>query len=187
MADWKASGIFMTRLSAGFQRLFEGAAMIGAFALIGIALMISSDVFIRWLTGRPLIGVFEFSGILLVIVTFLPLALVLFTNQQLRIDIIHQYASGKAAAALGLLDAAIGILVFGLLLWIGTEETLKAYQGRFLLRGMIEIPTWIPNIMICIGTALAVLALIIQAAEYLLRIAGFNLGQDDIKIDGDNS
>ena len=162
----------MTRLSRLLTRLFEGAATIGAIGLIAIAVMISVDVFMRWATGRPIVGVFELSGVILVLVTFLPLGLVLFTNQQLRVDIILEHVRGRPSAALGLLDAAIGLIVFGLLLWIAFEEFLKAYHGRFLLRGMIEIPTWIPTAMICLGTLLGVLALLHQAADYVLRLMG---------------
>jgi len=160
----------MSKLSRFLSRLFEGAATIGAIGLIAIALMITIDVFVRWATGRPIVGVFEFSGVLLVMVTFLPLGMVLFTNQQLRVDIILELVKNKTVAVLGLVDVAIGLIVFGLLLWIGTDEFLKAYQGRFLLRGMIEIPTWIPNAMIWMGTLMAILALAYQGVEYVIRL-----------------
>lgn len=168
----------MKKLSALLLRLFEFSATIGAFGLIAIAVMITTDVLVRWISSRPITGVFEFSGVLLVMVTFLPLGLVLFTNQQLRIDIIQQYVKGRVAAGFGLIDAAIGLLVFGLLLLVGTEETLKAYNGRFLLRGMIEIPTWIPNAMICAGALFAVLAHAFQTVDYVRSLIDPDANRD---------
>lgn len=162
----------MSRVSRLLSKLFTVAATIGALGLMAIALMICIDVFMRWLTGRPITGVFEFSGVILVMVTFLPLALVLFNNQQLRVDIAQEALSGKPASALSLLDALMGLIVFFLLLWIGVEELIKAYEGRFLLRGMIEIPTWIPIAMISVGTLLALVALAYKAVEHVLNLTG---------------
>ncbi|WP_157173578.1 hypothetical protein [Pseudaminobacter salicylatoxidans] len=90
----------------------------------------------------------------------------------MRVDIIFDWVRGRAVAGLALLDVATGLLVFGLLLWITTGEFQKAYEGRFLLRGMIEIPTWIPLGMIWAGTALVLVALLFQGMEALRRLAG---------------
>ena len=60
-----------------------------------------------------------------------------------------------------LLDALAGLLVFGLLLWAGSKEFFKAYQGKFRLRGMIEIPTTVEIGFILYGSALILIALIV--------------------------
>ncbi|MGB3832669.1 MAG: TRAP transporter small permease [Mesorhizobium sp.] len=148
------------------------AATLGAAGLIAIAVMITVDVSVRWATGKAIGGVFELACVLLVLVTFLPLGLVLHDERQLRVDILPGLLKGKALAAIDLLDCAVGILVFGLLLDVATGEFAKAYQGRFLLRGLIEIPTWIPTLMIWAGALSALVALAFKALETVQVLRG---------------
>lgn len=162
----------MRCLVRNLKRILEFASALGAVALIAISLLVSVDVLLRWILGRSIVGVFEISSVLLVMATFFPLGLVFFRGEQLRVDIIFEWVKGRPASLLSLLDVAIGVVVFGLLLWIATGEFQKAYSGRFLLRGMIEIPTWIPLGMICTGAALALLTLMVQVIQAVLRLMG---------------
>lgn len=160
----------MSSLTKALETLFRAGAIVGALGLIAIAVMITTDVFVRWLTGRPLLGVFEFSTVLLVLVTFLPLALVIFQNKQLRVDILTTHLKGRPGALVALIDVLIGLIVFGLLFWIATEEFWKAYSGRFLLRGRIEIPTAIPNGIIVAGAFLVLVALLQRGVALLIAL-----------------
>jgi TRAP-type C4-dicarboxylate transport system permease small subunit len=164
----------MRTLTRILDMLFRAAALVAALALMAIAIMITSDVLLRWLTGHPLTGVFEFSTVLLVLVTFLPLALVQFRNQQLHVDILTEHIKGRPGAALTLLDALAGLCVFGLLLHTSFNEFLKAYLGGFLLRGMIEIPTAIPLGTIVVGTVLMLLALVHRALHSGMDAVGLD-------------
>lgn len=160
------------RVSNILGRILEWASGLGAVALIAISILVSVDVSMRWTTGRSIAGVFEVSSVLLVMATFLPLGLVLFRHEQLRVDIIFDWVRGRVLTGLAAIDVATGLIVFGVLLWISTEEFQKAYNGRFLLRGMIEIPTWIPLAMIWVGTALVMLTLLFQGIEICLQLLG---------------
>ncbi len=171
----------MSGLARYLNRILELASMVGALALMAISVLVSVDVALRCLTGRSIVGVFEVSSVLLVMATFLPLGLVLFRQQQLRVDIVFEWAQGRLSSLLTMVDVATGLIVFGLLLWIATEEFQKAYNGRFLLRGMIEIPTWIPLAMIWAGAAFALLTLVFQGVQIVLRFAG----REDGSADGD--
>jgi len=139
------------------QMLF---VQIGAFGLLVLSVMLTVDVLFRWITGRPFVGVFEISQVLLVLVTFSAVGAVHSDNRQLSVDILSARAKGKTAKFLRLFDASIGIIVFGVLLWKSWEELLKAIQGKFLLRGMIEIPTAFPLSFILIGTFSIVVSLL---------------------------
>ena len=136
------------------------SASLGAGALILLSLGITCDVLIRWITGRPITGVFELASLTLVVAIFFPLGFMQHQKLQIRVDIITSHARGRWAVALDLLDAVVGLLVFGLLLWAASKEFLKAYEGKFLLRGMIEIPTTVEIGFIIYGTTLILIALI---------------------------
>src|SRR5690606_4357564 len=118
----------MRCLVRNLKRILEFASALGAVALIAISLLVSVDVLLRWILGRSIVGVFEISSVLLVMATFFPLSLVFFRGEQLRVDIIFEWVKGRPASLLSLLDVAIGVVVFGLLLWIATGEFQKAYS-----------------------------------------------------------
>lgn len=139
--------------------LLRLSASLGALSLVAIGLMVTADVLIRWATGRPISGVFEVTSLMLVVAIFLPLGFMQYEKLHIRVDIISSRARGRWAAALDVLDAAAGILVFGLLLWAAAGEFLTAYRGSFRLRGIIEIPTALQIGFIVFGTALILVAL----------------------------
>lgn len=153
-------------------------ANFGAITLMLLALMVTIDVCVRKVTGRPLVGVFELSEVLLVVVTFSAVGLVHLDNRQLSVDILSSRVRGKRAAALRLFDAFIGLLVFGLLLWKSSEEFLKAYAGKFVRRGMIEIPTAIPVGFIALGALCIVVALIFVLWRSMRQLAGHDEGTE---------
>lgn len=136
-------------------------ARLGAIALLLLSAMVTVDVVTRWVTGRPFVGVFELSEVLLVLVTFSAVGLVHLDNRQLSVDILSSRARGRKAAALRLFDAVVGLLVFGLLLWKSVAEFFKAYQGGFMRRGMVQIPTAIPVGFVVLGSLCIVVALVI--------------------------
>ena len=150
----------MTRRSDQFiASLLKGFARLGAALLLLLSLMVTVDVVTRWITGRPFVGVFEISEVLLAIITFSAVGLVHLDQRLLTVDILSHRARGRRAAALRILDALIGLLIFGLLLWKSTEEFFKAWAGGCARRGMIESPTAIPVGFIALGSLAIVLAL----------------------------
>ncbi len=144
------------------ERLLIYSAWVSGIALFCLAAMITVDVFVRWLTGRPFIGVFEVSQVILVVVTFLAIGLVQYRQRQLRVDIFSARAKGLSARLLTVLDCVIGLAFFGLLLWTGGMEWVKAYTGEYLRRGMVEIPTAIPLAFLVIGTFFMCLTLLFR-------------------------
>src|SRR5688572_4567924 len=139
--------------------LLRLSASLGAVSLVVIALMVTGDVAIRWATGKPVSGVFEIASLMLVVAIFLPLGFMQYEKLHIRVDMISSRARGRWAAALDVLDAAAGLLVFGLLFWAAAHEFLTAYRGGFRLRGIIEIPTALQIGFIVFGTALILVAL----------------------------
>jgi TRAP-type C4-dicarboxylate transport system permease small subunit len=147
------------------DRLLQGAALVGGAALLLMAVMVTTDVLLRTVTGRPVTGVFEATETMLVAVIFLVLGLVEWQHRQLNVDILTGATRGRLRLAFTVLDKGLTSLVLGILLWLAANEWLKAWQGNFLRRGMVEIPTVIPLGLLVVGTALAMLA----AAVGLLR------------------
>jgi TRAP-type C4-dicarboxylate transport system permease small subunit len=146
-------------------------ATLAGFMLAAMSVMVTADVAVRYSTGRPVIGVFELAETLLVYCTFLSLAYVQLKNQQLRVDILSARARGRLAGVLNLLECIASIFVYGLIALYSGHEWVKAHQGGFLRRGMLEIPTSYLLAPITVGAALVVLVLLWQLLQASRQIA----------------
>ncbi len=146
-------------------RILRAFAVANGIVLLVLATMITTDVLVRWVAGRPIVGVFEFAEILLVPVIFFVLPLVQFTNRQIRVDGLSAQARGRSLAALRFLDQVLGLFLFGLLLWAGSEYWLEAWRGDYVGQGMLQIPSVIPMGFLVFGTFLMCVTLLFLLAR----------------------
>jgi TRAP-type C4-dicarboxylate transport system permease small subunit len=166
------------------DRLLSPVAAAAGTMLGVMSVMVTADVAIRWWTGRPVIGVFELAETMLVYATFLALAYVQLKNQQLRVDILSARAKGRLAGLLSLIECTASIFVYGAIALYTGHEWLKASQGGFLRRGMLEISTTYLLTPITVGAALVVLVLVWQLIKSVRQIV---TGVDELRIAGPSS
>ncbi len=146
----------LTNLALALER-------IAGIALIGIAIIVTSDVLTRWFTGSPIVGVFEISSVMLVAVTLLAVPGLLLRQKQLRVDIAFEHAGPAVKRAIVVFDAVVGFGLLATLCRLAVVETDSAYFGGYLINGMIALPKWIPFLMIALGSGLGALVLLLHA------------------------
>ncbi len=139
-------------------RIMGWVAMFAGALLFLMALTVSTDVVKRAITGKPILGVFEGVEMLLVAVTMGVLGLVEWQHRQLNVDVFTHRARGRFAVLLVVLDKALALLLIGILVKMAADEWLKAWNGWYLRRGMVEIPIVVPLGLILIGAVLCWLA-----------------------------
>ena len=161
MADHEAND----RVERVLDRALFPVAVLAGLMLGVMSVMVTADVAVRWSTGRPVIGVFELTETMLVYCTFLSLAYVQLKNQHLRVDILSARAKGRLAGVLNVLECVASMFVYSLIALYTGHEWVKAHQGGFLRRGMLEIPTSYLLAPITIGAALVVLVLVWQLVQ----------------------
>lgn len=149
----------VNRWESQFAALVRICGIAGGLVILLMTVMVTVDVFVRNITGSPITGVFELSQVALLIATFLVLGYVQYYDRQLKADIFSASTKGRTRAAFRLLDGVLGFLFFGILVWTGSAEWIKALNGNFLKRGLIDIPTVIPLGVLVVGTLLALLSL----------------------------
>lgn len=146
--------------------------------ILCLSLMITADVLTRWVTGRPFVGVFEISRILFVPVIFTVLALVQWTDRQVRVDVVASRTRGRWTVGLRSLDQTLALAFFGILLWVASESWLEAFHRHYVGMGILEIPQAVPIGFLVVGVALMVVTLLLllfRSARQL--VAGLRDGE----------
>lgn len=149
------------RIEAVWGRILMTFAALNGLIILTLALMVTADVLVRWITGRPFVGVFEISRVLLVPVIFMVLALVQWTDRQVRVDALVGYARRRVRITVRVLDQAMALIFFLILLITGWRSWLEAFRGHYVGMGMLEIPQVVPVGFLVFGTVLTVITLVL--------------------------
>ncbi len=159
------------RVERVWARILRGFAAINGMIILCLAVMITADVLVRWITGRPFVGVFEISRVLFVPVIFMVLALVQWSDRQVRVDALVARAHGRWKVTVRTFDQVLALGFFTILLITGSENWLEAFQKNYVGMGMLEIPHAIPMGFLVFGTFLMVITvvlLLIKSARQLI-------------------
>jgi TRAP-type C4-dicarboxylate transport system permease small subunit len=139
-------------------KVLNAVALLAGSLLFCIALIVTTDVLKRWITGKPILGVFEAVEVLLVAVTMGVLGLVEWQQRQLNVDVFTHRAQGRWALFFLIIDKFFAALFVGVLVSMASLEWLKAWNGWYLRRGMVEIPIVIPMGFLLFGAFLTLVA-----------------------------
>jgi TRAP-type C4-dicarboxylate transport system permease small subunit len=129
-----------------------------AACVLLIAAIVMYEVVARAVFGAPTIWVQEIAVYLLLATAFLGFAPTLQAGEHIRIDMLSNRFGARVRRALGF-TSHIAIAVFaGIAAWGGLEMLLQSLRfGRKSLT-LLEIPVWIPQLVIPIGCTLLMLA-----------------------------
>ena len=162
---------FVHGFESGLVKLLSWTSRLGAIILFLVASGIFLDVVKRWFTSRPVIGVYEGVEVSMVIVTFLLLPTVQYYGRQLSVDIVYAHTRGRLSAFMRFFQTFFSLCVFSALLYATWNEFLKALFGRFLRRGIVEIPSALPMGFMVLGSFLLVLIVILFFLRTILDLA----------------
>lgn len=151
----------------GLERLCDASAAVGACVLMAVALMTTTSVIGRAFFAHPILGDVELVqlGGAIVVASFLP-----YTQFRRANIVVDFFTTGASAAAQRRMDA-LGILLYTLTLALVTWRVavggidIHAAQERSML---MDLPLWIPYLLMLPGLALCVL---IGIAQFIACIA----------------
>lgn len=148
---------------------------VGALWIAALMLLIVADVVGRSFLNSPITGVAEVAARSVVAIVFLQIAAAVLTGRMTRADFFVRFLRSKAPPLLILLEmlfALTGACVFALILWASWPGTIDAWRTNefFGVRGVFTIPTLPFRGIIVLGSALAMLAYLLLAAEQILNM-----------------
>ncbi|MBI4185280.1 MAG: TRAP transporter small permease [Proteobacteria bacterium] len=164
MADIRDLELRIERVWGAVLRAF---AAVNGVVILFLAVMISTDVLVRWIAGRPIIGVFEISRVLFVPVIFMVLALVQFADRHVKVDLLVSHLKGRRAVAVRVLDQAMALVFFTILLVTGWRDWVEAIERNYVGMGRLEIPQAIPIGFVVFGVFLMVVTLVLLILKSL--------------------
>lgn len=149
-----------------FEWLCDASAALGALVLIGVALMTTVSVIGRAFFAHPILGDVELVqlGGAIVVSSFLPYTQ--FRRANIIVDFFTTGARERTQRWMDALGTALYTAVLALITWrVGAGgASMYASQERSML---MDLPLWVPYLLMLPGLALCVLIGAVQTAQLL--------------------
>lgn len=130
---------------------------LAAALLIGVALLIATDVVLRTFFNHPIIGVAEIVANGIVIIAYLQLSYTLRIGAMLRSDLLVGRLGQKGRIWLETFISTLGMLFFGLIAWASYTPMVRAItSGEFEGHASFQVPVWPVRVIIVTCSILAV-------------------------------
>ncbi len=159
----------LARIGTAIDRAFTAVA---ALALALLTLLIVADVSLRYGIGRPIFFAHD------VVVLYLTPALFFFgfgpthwRREHLAVDILTTRLPPRGQALSDLLTNAIGLFVFGILLFVSWERFAKSFAAGERIASIVPWPAWASYALVPVGTAALVAVCAIRLLGAMRTIA----------------
>jgi TRAP-type transport system small permease protein len=132
----------MTKLSAAFGRLFEALALIAAFILLAMVILITADIVLRNVTRGGFVWANEISEYALYLITLLVAPWLLRRGRHIRLDLVLVMLPDRVAWLLEATADAVGVAVSLVLVRYGFAMTYDSWRlGSITIKNLI-FPEW---------------------------------------------
>ena len=146
-------------------RLLNLTGGLGALSVGVILLTGNANIFLRWLTGRQIPGAVELMVLLLPVTVFSALARAEHEGLNVRSTALVDRLSERRGLAVSLLGNLISIAMITLLILATGSRALSATRVKEVLTGVRELPLWPVRMLITIGFASFLLAVLGETAR----------------------
>ncbi|HCC36148.1 MAG TPA: TRAP transporter small permease [Treponema sp.] len=166
---------FIQKILGKIFSAFQGISSAWLFVLMTL---ISIDVFGRALFNKPFRGTPELVSFSIVVIAFLELPYVLWTNGHVRSTVFYDKVGPLGKDIIDLIAALIGIVVFVMLIKSSMNDFIKAVRiGEFEGEGALRIPTSPARALLIVGAGFMVLQLVFNAGKKVYSIINRILGR----------
>ncbi len=153
-------------LVEAFNKLNKALVFTASVLLVGTAVMLTYDVFRRYVFNAPLPASVEISSLLQAWVIFLPFAFTLAIGQHVRVTIITTRLSKKKQSALLVLAYLVTGAICLILAWFAWLEFKVSWDVNEIMMAPIIVYWWIGKFAAPLGMLIFGLqAFVLAAAE----------------------
>jgi len=148
---------------------FVSLACLSLFAVMAI---VGIDALGRNLFDQPITGAYVLIEEYLMPAMIFPLiGYVWMIRAHVGISLLRDRMPSAVRRVLRVSDTLFGLLIFGLITYVGWQNTVAAYQGGELTSGLIRWPIWLALVWMPLGGSLFCLRLLSELPGLLLRNA----------------
>jgi TRAP-type C4-dicarboxylate transport system permease small subunit len=127
------------------------------------------DVMGRYLFNKPILGTFEIFEILLPAIVLLGLGFTQEKNAHVRVEILISRLSFRRQTILNFVTNGLALFISVLILWRGWVLATGYWRmGRTI--PTIEVPMFLPQLLVPLGALMLILMLIVQMVQYILQL-----------------
>jgi TRAP-type C4-dicarboxylate transport system permease small subunit len=172
----------MNNVEARLRAASQSLALLGFTGLLGLALMTSLDVFLRWLLGIPIQGVNDVSSVVMAVVVAACIPANLAMKQNISVEVLGSIGGGRFHRALDAFASSVTLAFIILIAWQFVPYTmnLRANGERTWVLGWPIWPWWFAV------SAMMIFAAIIQLTVFVADLFRFVRGADAPLEPGDN-
>jgi len=161
-------GIIVRTLEKATDKLNVGFKYLCVAILFGMMLLGAADVGGRYLFNSPVFGTYEIFGVLLPSMVLLGLAYTQAARAHIRITLVLQRLPSLAQRVLGIFTTLIAMFITVLICWHGLALSIKFWHLGKLI-DTIQVPIFIPQLVVPVGALVLFLVLLVQLIEYLAK------------------
>lgn len=157
------------RLMDSFQRSINKlswfAEILAEIAACALAVVVIWGVVLTYVFKSSDIFSVEVSEYLLVFICFASVAYILRENRHVTVDAFVMILSPKARLIMNVIASVLALGFCAIVVWKAAVVTLLNYQRGFRSASLVNLPLWIPYLIITIGTFILTLQNIVQIRE----------------------
>jgi len=171
------------KLMDAFQRGINRLSLIGEIlaeiaACVLAAVVITGVMLTYVFKSRDVFSV-EVSTYLLVFICFSSVAYVLRENRHVVVDALLTFLSPKVRLRLELITMFLTLGFCSILTWKAADVALLNYQRGFHSASLVNLPLWIPYLVIALGAFGVVLQSIVKMRELTARVKSLSESSEE--------
>jgi len=166
-------GIGMGKIAKTFAKgvgLINSALRYVCMSLLFFMMLLGTcDVMGRYLFNKPILGTFEIFEILLPAIVLLGLGYTQGNNAHVRVELFISRLPVRKQMILNFVTNGLALFISVLILWRGwTLVTAYSRMGRTI--PTIEVPMFLPQLLVPLGAFVLILALIVQMVQHIIQL-----------------
>ena len=146
-------------MRAFLDRLYDAAAYVAAFFLVGTLAMVLVGIVGR-LFNWYVAGTDSYAGYCMAASGFLALAHTLKRGEHIRVSLLLEHAGVRARRGLELWALAVATVLAGAFAWYSVRLSVQSWQFSDISTGNDATPLWIPQLAMAAGTLVLLAAFI---------------------------
>lgn len=153
----------MQRLGWLFDRLCDLCALLAGLIVLGMLVVVSADIFLRYAFSRPLSWGIAFTEYGLLYMVFLGAGWLQREHGHVSVDLLSASLPDKISRPLARLTALLGAGAFGVLAWYGWQVTRNQFVRGSVTPDLLVIPQYLITMIVPFGAAMMAVVFLRQA------------------------